>query len=164
MFNHYLLKTRKTYLLLFLIAFSFLYSSCSYALADDSDSPSNSFESKLAQKLNIDENILSNAIKEVRDEMFSERKENIKLKMQSMIDSGEITQEEAEEADEKIEYMMSGKGKRWHLNKGHKKMPSEEEMREKMQSMIDSGKITQEEADEKIEYMMSGKGKRGWRK
>ena len=43
-------------------------------------------------------------------------------------------------------------------------MPTEEEMREKMQSMIDSGKITQEEADEKIEYMMSGKGKRGWRK
>ena len=34
----------------------------------------------------------------------------------------------------------------------------------KMQSMVDSGKITQEEADEKIEYMMSGKGKRGWRK
>jgi len=109
MFNHYLLKTKKTYLLLFLIAFSFLYSSCSYALADDGDSPSNSFESKLAQKLNIDENILANAIKEVRDEMFSERKENIKLKIQSMIDSGKITQEEA---DEKIEYMMSGKVKR----------------------------------------------------
>ena len=161
MFNHYLLKTKKTYLLLFLIAFSFLYSSCSYALADDSDSPSNSFESKLAQKLNIDENILANAIKEVKSEMFSERKENIKLKMQSMIDSGKITQEEA---DEKSEYMMSGKGKRWHSKKGHKKMPTEEEMREKMQSMIDSGKITQEEADEKIEYMMSGKGKRGWRK
>ena len=34
----------------------------------------------------------------------------------------------------------------------------------KMQSMVDSGKITQEEADEKIEYMMSGKGKRGWKK
>ena len=161
MFNHYLLKTKKTYLLLFLIAFSFLYSSCSYALADDGDSPSNSFESKLAQKLNIDENILANAIKEVKAEMFSERKEKVKLKMQSMIDSGEITQEEA---DEKIEYMMSGKGKRGHWEKGHKKMPTEEEMREKMQSMIDSGKITQEEADEKIEYMMSGKGKRGWRK
>ena len=161
MFNYYLLKTRKTYLLLFLIAFSFLYSSCSYALADDSDSPSNSFESKLAQKLNIDENILANAIKEVKAEMFLERKEKVELKMQSMIDSGEITQEEA---DEKIEYMMSGKGKIWHSDKGHKKMLSEEEMREKMQSMIDSGKITQEEADEKIEYMMSGKGKRGWRK
>ena len=109
MFNHFLIKTKKAYLLLFLIAFSFFYSSCSYALADDRGTSSNSFESKLAQKLNIDENILTNAIKEVRVEMISERKENINLKMQSMVDSGKITQEEA---DEKIEYMMSGKGKK----------------------------------------------------
>ena len=109
MFNHFLIKTKKAYLLLFLIAFSFFYSSCSYALADDRGTSSNSFESKLAQKLNIDENILTNAIKEVKVEMISERKENINLKMQSMVDSGKITQEEA---DEKIEYMMSGKGKR----------------------------------------------------
>ena len=161
MINYHLLKIKKISLLFFLISFSFLYSSCSYALEDDKDTRSNSFESKLAQKLNIDENILVNAIKEVKAEMFSERKENIKLKIQSLIDSGEITQEEA---DEKIEYMRSGKGKRWHSDKGHKKMLSKEEMREKMQSMIDSGKITQEEADEKIEYMMSGKGKRCWRK
>ncbi len=161
MVNYRFLKTKKTYLL-FLIAFSFLYPSCSYALADDRGAPSKSFESKLADKLNIDENILSNAIKEVKNEMISERKENLNLKMQSMVDSGKITQEEA---DEKIEYMMSGKGKRGHWKKGYKKVFSEEEIRNKMQSMVDSGKITQEEADEKIEYMMSGKGKRGhWRK
>ena len=161
MFNHFLIKTKKAYLLLFLIAFSFFYSSCSYALADDRGTSSNSFESKLAQKLNIDENILTNAIKEVKVEMISERKENINLKMQSMVDSGKITQEEA---DEKIEYMMSGKGKKGHWKKSYKNVPSEEQMRKKMQSMVDSGKITQEEADEKIEYMMSGKGKRGWKK
>ena len=71
---------------------------------------------------------------------------------------------QAQHAVREVADYLSGKGKKGHWKKSYKNVPSEEQMRKKMQSMVDSGKITQEEADEKIEYMMSGKGKRGWKK
>ena len=69
--------------------------------------------------------------------------ESIKAKLQAALDSGDITQEQA---DEKLEYLenlpQKGFG-RWH-KKSHM---NPEDVKAKLQAALDSGDITQEQAD-----------------
>ena len=70
--------------------------------------------------------------------------EVIKAKIQAAVESGDITQEQA---DEKLEYLENLPEKgfgRWH-NKPHM---NPEDIKAKIQAAVESGDITQEQADD----------------
>jgi hypothetical protein len=75
--------------------------------------------------------------------------EGIKTKIQAALESGDITQEQA---DEKLEYLenLPKKG----FGRGHKKLRmNPENIKAKIQAALESGDITQEQVDEKLEYL-----------
>ena len=77
--------------------------------------------------------------------------EGIKTKIQAALESGDITQEQA---DEKLEYLQNLPKKgfgRWH-KKPHM---NPEDLKAKIQAAVDSGDITQKQADEKLEYLQN---------
>ena len=69
--------------------------------SDNETSPEDTFISKLADKLGLDEDTLATAISEVRQEM---RLEALEERLQEAVDEGTITQEEA---DEILQWMKS---------------------------------------------------------
>ena len=52
-------------------------------------------------------------------------------------------------------------GCEFHHKGGHWTKPTEEEIKTKLQSAVEEGKLTQEEADAKLEAILSGEGKWG---
>ena len=81
--------------------------------------------------------------------------EGIKTKIQAALESGDITQEQA---DEKLEYLENLPKKgfgRWHK----KLRMNPEDVKGKIQAALESGDITQEQADKKLEYLENLPGK-----
>ncbi|MEC8890694.1 MAG: hypothetical protein VX426_03060, partial [Chloroflexota bacterium] len=66
-----------------------------------------------------------------------------KAKLQAALDSGDITQEQADEKQEYLENLPKKGFGRWH--KKPRKNP--ENLKAKLQAALDSGDITQEQAD-----------------
>ena len=79
----------------------------------------------------------------------------VRKKLDSAVESGKLTQEEA---DSKLEAILSGEMKKKRPGKFGKK-PTELEVRKKLDSAVESGKLTQEEADSKLEAILSGEMK-----
>jgi len=75
--------------------------------------------------------------------------EGIKAKIQAALESGGITQEEADEKLEKLENLPQ-KGFRHGHNKPHM---NPKDLKAKIQAAVESGDITQEQADEKLENL-----------
>jgi hypothetical protein len=69
--------------------------------SDNETSPQDTFVSKLADKLGLDEETVATAISEVRQEM---RLEALEERLQEAVDEGTITQDEA---DQILEWMKS---------------------------------------------------------
>ena len=68
---------------------------------------------------------------------------DIKAKIQAAVESGDITQEQAEEKPEYLENLPKKGFGRWH-NKPHM---NPENLKAKIQAAVESGDITQEQAD-----------------
>lgn len=103
------------------------------AQAADGDSPMKSFAGRVAEILGIDETRVQDAMNQARQEMFSER---LQEKLDKMVESGRITQEQADEYKAWIESQPDGAfkkfGKRghhdgrgfhrgWNWDRGHDK-------------------------------------------
>ena len=71
-----LFETTKTVVItaMLTLAFGFLTSSCATVSADDEGTDGKTFGARLAEKLNIEENLVIKAIEEVKKEMWSEHK------------------------------------------------------------------------------------------
>jgi len=76
----------------------------------------------------------------------------IKQRLDSAVESGKLTQEEA---DEKLQAILSGEMKKKRPGMFGKK-PTESEIKQRLDSAVESGKLTQEEADEKLQAILSG--------
>jgi 3-hydroxyacyl-CoA dehydrogenase len=97
------------------IAITVISMSVVYAQVSDDDSSPSRFSTKLAELLGIDVTKVDEAIKTARTEL---RKEDISEQLRRAVESGKMTQEQA---DEKLEAMkdmpvMKGKGHQW---RGH---------------------------------------------
>ena len=102
----------------------------------DGDSPIRSFASRVAAILGIEETRVQDAMDQARSEMFSER---LQHRLDEMVASGRITQEQADEYKTWIESRPEGAfkhfGKRgnrgrgfhdgWHRERGHEAPSSE---------------------------------------
>ena len=64
----------------------------------------------------------------------------LREKLQTAVEAGKITQEQA---DRKLDSMSNRKAKKW-------KQWDTESIREKLQGAVEAGKITKEQADEKL--------------
>ena len=99
----------------------------------DGDSALKSFAGRVAEILGIEETRVQDAMDQARQEMFSER---LQTKLDKMVESGRITQEQADEYKAWIESRPDGAfkkfGKRghhdgrgfhrgWHWDRGHDK-------------------------------------------
>ena len=143
------------------------------------ETPINKFLSKVASILGIEEEILTSAMEQAKQEIDDETKEELKAKLQAAVDSGEITQEQA---DEKLEG-FDNQPKEW--GKGNKKQkgfgkhekgddirsqirdkkpnwPAKpafdiEKIQEEYKKLVADGEITQEQADERLKELKSGK-------
>ena len=98
----------------------------------DEDSMMKSFAGRVAEILGLEETRVQDAMDQARQEMFSER---LQEKLDKMVESGRITQEQADEYKAWIESRPDGEfkhfGKRghhgggfhrgWHRDRGHDK-------------------------------------------
>ena len=148
------------------------------------ETPINKFLSKVASILGIEEEILTSAMEQAKQEIDDETKEELKAKLQAAVDSGEITQEQA---DEKLEG-FDNHPKEW--GKGNKKQkgfgkhekgddirsqirdkkpnwPAKpafdiEKIQEEYKKLVADGEITQEQADERLKRLKAPGGRPGW--
>ena len=102
------------------IAITVISMSVVYAQVSDDDSGSSRFSTKVAEILGIDVTKVDEAIKTARTEL---KKEDISEQLRRAVESGKMTQEQA---DGKLEAMkdmpvMKGKGHQW---RGHWSKPS----------------------------------------
>ena len=138
------------------------------------DSNASKLAAKVAVILGLDTAVVDDAIKQAREEL---RDEAIQKKINSLVEKGRLTQEQA---DEYLNWMQSrpagipaiGKhsfGKRGHHRgwKGHGRFfgprnyfkgdPSLEDVQKKLNAMVEDGDITQEEAEAKLKALQAAK-------
>ena len=75
----------------------------------------------------------------------------IKQLFDSAVEAGKLTKEEA---DEKLQSILSGEMKKKSGMFGKK--PTESQIKERLDRAVEAGKLTQEEADIKLEAILSG--------
>ena len=68
------------------------------------DSAVDSFSSRVAEILGLDEAVVADAIEQAKQEMWAEKVELIEAQLAEMVESGELTQEEA---DAKLEWLLA---------------------------------------------------------
>ena len=80
--------------------------------------------------------------------------ESIKAEIAAAVESGEITQEEADAKLAGLEERKK-KGKKWHGKRHHHKKPMMDigDIKAKISAAVESGEITQEEASNKFLYL-----------
>ena len=76
----------------------------------------------------------------------------IKQLFDSAVEAGKLTKEEA---DEKLQSILSGEMKKKRFGMYGKK-PTESQIKERLDRAVEAGKLTQEEADIKLEAILSG--------
>ena len=112
-------------------------------LAQSDDSNSNSRAGKLAERvasiLGLETSQVQDAMKQAGAEL---REERLQEKLDAMVESERITQEQADDLKTWLEARPEGpfKFKRWLVNA------------EDLDALVESGKITQEQADSYAEY------------
>ena len=155
------------------------------------ETPINKFFSKVASILGIEEETLTTAMEQAKQEIHDEAKEELKAKLQASVDSGEITQDQADARLERFDKGFHNLPKK--LGKGDKKQKGfgkhekgddiRSQIRDKkpnwpdkprldiakiqaeLKELVSAGEITQEEADEKLKELKNNNhgfpGKRG---
>jgi len=80
--------------------------------------------------------------------------ESIRVEIAAAVESGEITQEEADAKLAGLEERKD-KGNKWHGKRHHHKKPMMgiEDIKAKISAAVESGEITQEEASHKLQYL-----------
>ena len=114
------------------------------ALAQSSDSDGDSRKGKFAERvasiLGLESSQVEDAMKQARTEL---RDEWLQAKLDAMVESGKITQEQADEYKAWVEAKPEGAFwgfRRWKVDA------------DDLDSLVESGKITQEQADSYTEY------------
>ena len=113
------------------------------AQSDDSDSDSRKgkFAERVASILGLESSQVEDAMKQARTEL---RDEWLQEKLDALVESGKITQEQADEYKAWVEARPEGAFwgfKRWRVDA------------DDLDSLVESGKITQEQADSYTEYL-----------
>ena len=151
--------------------------SFSIALAqgnEGGDSNASKLATKVAEILGLDTTVVDHAIQQAREEL---RDEAVKKKLDSLVEKGNLTQEQA---DERLDWIQSkpegipptgkqflGK-KKYHKSwEGHggphrhrndfKGNYSLEEIQKKLNTMLENGHITQEEAESKLKWLQNAR-------
>ena len=152
------------------------------------ETPINKFLSKVASILGIEEKTLTSAMDQAKQEIHDQAKEDLKAKLQASVDSGEITQEQADEKLEGFDKGFDNHPKEW--GKGDKKQkgfgkhqkgndirsqirdrkpnwPDKppldiEKLQEEYKKLVADGEITQEQADERLKGLKAPGGRPGW--
>ena len=151
------------------------------------ETPINKFLSKVASILGIEEETLTSAMEQAKQEIDDEAKEELKAELQAAVDSGEITQEQADEKLEGFDNRPKEWGKGNKKQKGFGKHEKGDDIRSQirdkkpnwpnkppldiakiqaeLKKLVAEGEITQEEADEKLKELKNNNhgfpGKRG---
>ena len=155
------------------------------------EAPINRFLSKVASILGIEEETLTSAMDQAKQEIHDEAKEELKAKLQASVDNGEITQEQADAKLEVFDKGFNNTPKKWGKDgkkqKGFDKHEKGDDIRSQirdrkpnwpdkpqldiakiqaeLKELVAKGEITQEEADEKLKELKNNKpgfpGKRG---
>jgi len=83
--------------------------------------------------------------------------QDIRAKISAAVESGEITQEEADEKLAGLEERKE-KGQKWHGKRHHHKKPfmGIEEIKAKILAAVESGEITQGQGQDKLRYFKDG--------
>ena len=148
------------------------------------ETPINKFLSKVASILGIQEETLTSAMDQAKQEIQDESKEEVRAKLQASVENGELTQEQA---DERLEGFKgdSKKGMKSDKNnngfgksdkdgdirsqiRGRKPNPLAkpefdiEKIQEELKKAVDDGEITQEQADERLKRLEESGGRPGW--
>ena len=112
------------------------------AQSDDSDSDSRmgKFAERVASILGLETSQVQDAMEQAKTEL---RQEGLQEKLDSLVESGEITQEQADEFKTWVEAKPDGAFMGFH----HWKIDAED-----LDALVESGKITQEQADSYTEY------------
>jgi len=137
---------------------------------ENGDSNASRLATRVAEILGLDAAVVDDAIKQAREEL---RDEAVKKKLDSLVEKGNLTQEQA---DERLDWIQSkpegipptgkqflGK-KKYHKSwEGHggphrhrndfKGNYSLEEIQKKLNTMLENGHITQEEAESKLKWL-----------
>ena len=151
--------------------------SFSIALAqgnEGGDSNASKLAIRVAEILGLDTAVVDHAIKQAREEL---RDEAIQNKLNTLVENGKLTQEQAAEYLNWIQSKPEGMpaiGKRFFGKKGHhrgwkshggffgsrndsKGEPSLEDIQKKSNTMVEDGDITQEEAEAKLKALQAEK-------
>ena len=112
------------------------------AQSDDSDGDSRMgrFAERVASILGLETSQVQDAMEQAKTEL---RQEGLQEKLDSLVESGEITQEQADEFKTWVEAKPDGAFMGFH----HWKIDDED-----LDALVESGKITQEQADSYTEY------------
>ena len=120
------------------------------------------FLSTVTENLGVEDQALIDALAQVKGEI---REEKVQQRLDAAVESGRITQEQADAIAERLE---SREGKEWRKAlidalaqvKGEIR---EEKVQQRLDAAVESGRITQEQADAIAERLESREGKE-WRK
>ena len=159
---------------LFLIITGLFFGGLVFAQGKSDSKVQNDFITKVSNILGLEEEIVTNAFNEAAIQIYNEKKTKIDLGIQNKIDSGIITEEEANEwrtkflknktptfneflgmrgkKNNKDKAYMDGLGLH-NKGKGLRKKMDAGEIKEKINKAVKAGEITQEEADAKLEYL-----------
>ncbi len=110
------------------------------AQSDDTDSRKGKFAERVASILGLESSQVQDAMKQARTEL---RDEWLQQKLDAMVESGKITQEQADEYKAWVEERPEGAFKgfmRWKIDA------------DDLDGLVESGKINQEQADSYTEY------------
>ena len=159
---------------LFLIITGLFFGGLVFAQGKSDSKVQNDFITKVSSILGLEEEIVTNAFNEAVIQIYNEKKTKIDLGIQNKINSGIITEEEANEWRTKFlkkktptfnEFlgMRGKKGKKGkpyvdglgpdNKGKGPRSKIHVEEIKEKINKAVKAGEITQEEADAKLKNL-----------
>lgn len=127
-------------------------------LAQNKQQPASStFAGKVASILGMDETTVKSALSQAKSEMREERRTKVHSKLQGrlneMVASGKLTQEQA---DQKTASVQSGEYKKSLKRKSGgtgKKGRMKSKRPVKLSKLVAAGKITQEQADQKLDLI-----------
>ena len=134
------------------------------------EKPINKFFSKVASILGIQEIVLTNAMEQAKQEIQDEATEELRAKLQADVDSGKLTQEQADaklkgfnkHPQKGFEKSKKGNDIRSQIRDKKPNWPAKpavdiEKLQEEYKKLVDDGEITQEHADQRLKELKSGK-------
>ena len=125
------------------VAFAIGVFTAGLVAGQETDSTGKSFFARVAHILGLDEQTVEDAMRQARDEIHSER---IAEKLESLVESGALTQEQADEYQAWLESKPEGIYEFGSKRFGHKHRGWT--TGSKLESLVESGALTQEQADE----------------